>query len=310
MSLIVDWLSIAGPHGPLLLPTDLDAPSAAVTLIAGDPGPSGTALALALGGRMRGCTGTIHLDGEASRSLLRTGVVLVDVPDVTEPDPSVSVRTVVGEELALIGAPASNADIRRFISGHTPAGTTPPPPDISAPEDEQDTAEAPDAAASSEESAESESSASPEDTAPSEGSASSDEQASQGPASAEKPTASQDPASAEEPKAAKSAASAAVSKLPLRRNRANRPKKELASRRWESLPPAVRIDWLMHFAERRAGARALILTHPDRWGGDPHDWYASARRAADNGLTIVVICTHASVRLLGEDVVHELGVCA
>lgn len=211
MSLVVDRLAVRGPHGPLLTPTSFTAETGEVTIVAGDPGPSGVALALAVGGRMRGATGTVTLgDGPGSPTparRLRETVALVDVPDVTEPDPVVPVRVVVGEELALAGLPAKLGDIHRFISEHADG-------------------------------------------------------------------------------------------------------EDLAGLRWEQCPVDLHTRWLLWFASQRCGVQAVVLTHPDRWGGDPHDWYAAAREIADRGLIVVVTCTHASARLLGLTIDHEIGVSA
>ncbi|MBW3085850.1 hypothetical protein KEM60_02061 [Austwickia sp. TVS 96-490-7B] len=252
MSLIVDRLSIAGPHGALLPPTSFTAPPGQVTLVAGDPGPSGTALALAIGGRMSGCTGVVALDTDARPRIRRKAVALVDVPDVTEPEPSLSLRVVIGEELALAGKSASLAEIYRFIGSHVA--------DLQ------------------------------------EGGATSQLHAT--------PTTEASDIDPEEEPAARRA------KEKLLRERHIAYGKAVASRRWDTVPPAARVAWLTGFAEQHRGVKVLVLTHPDRWGGNPHDWYRTAAQAAAAGNIVVVICTHASVRLLGRPLRHELGVAA
>jgi hypothetical protein len=118
MELTADHVSVAGLHGPLLLPTSLTAVPGRVTLVAGDPGPGHVALALALGGRAPLAEGEVRLDGDPGEELRRRHVALVDVPDVTAPEDAVSVRSAVAEQLALAGRPASRAATRAFLEGH------------------------------------------------------------------------------------------------------------------------------------------------------------------------------------------------
>lgn len=118
MELIADNVSVAGLHGPLLLPTTLVAHPGHVTLVAGDPGHGHVALALALGGRVPLASGVVTLGGDLSEQLRRRHVALVDVPDVTAPEDAVSIRSAVAEQLALAGRPASRAATRAFLGGH------------------------------------------------------------------------------------------------------------------------------------------------------------------------------------------------
>jgi energy-coupling factor transporter ATP-binding protein EcfA2 len=92
-------VGVTGPHGPLLKPTSLLVEPGELVLVAGDPGAGHTALGLVLSGRMRPST------GEVAPSLpeLRRHVVLVDSPDVSEPEASLPLAGVVGEELAVNG---------------------------------------------------------------------------------------------------------------------------------------------------------------------------------------------------------------
>lgn len=118
MELTADHVSVAGLHGPLLLPTTLVAHPGHVTLVAGDPGYGHVALALALGGRVPLGEGVVALDGDPAEDLRRRHVALVDVPDVTAPESAVSVRSAVAEQLALAGRPATRAATRAFLDGH------------------------------------------------------------------------------------------------------------------------------------------------------------------------------------------------
>ena len=124
MEISADHVSVAGLHGPLLLPTSLVARPGHVTLVAGDPGYGHVALALALGGRVPLASGSVALDGDPSEDLRRRHVALVDVPDVTAPEDAVSIRSAVAEQLALAGRPASRAATRAFLGGHGVEGRT------------------------------------------------------------------------------------------------------------------------------------------------------------------------------------------
>ncbi|WP_367137099.1 hypothetical protein [Saccharothrix sp. HUAS TT1] len=93
-------VGVNGPHGPLLKPTSLLVEPGGLVLVAGDPGAGHTALGLVLSGRMRPSTGEVS----PSAAELREHVVLVDSPDVSEPEGSLTLAGVVGEELAVNGA--------------------------------------------------------------------------------------------------------------------------------------------------------------------------------------------------------------
>ncbi|AKT52318.1 hypothetical protein [Arsenicicoccus sp. oral taxon 190] len=206
MALIAHQAGVDGPHGPLLLPTSLAARKGEVTLVAGDPGPALTTLALALGGRVPLDHGEITCNGDPSGHVRRERVVLVDVPGVTEPEPSLPLHVVVGEELALAGLPARRQDIHRFLAAHDAV--------------------------------------------------------------------------------------------------------ERSRDRWETLDPSEHIHWLAQIAVERAGATAVVLTSPDRWGGDPRGWHVVARELAERDLVVVVLATHNSLRLLGAQTDYEVGVIA
>lgn len=83
---------------------------------------------------------------------------------------------------------------------------------------------------------------------------------------------------------------------------------DLAGHRWEQVPPARRTAWLAGTASRRPGVEVLVLAGPDRFGGDPRDWWAVAKDLAGQGFAVIVLASHASVRLLGEPLRYELGV--
>lgn len=65
-----------------------------------------------------GSTRTTRLTAPAE---LRRRSAVVDSPGVSEPDEALPVRVVVGEELALAGAPASKADVASWLAEHDAA---------------------------------------------------------------------------------------------------------------------------------------------------------------------------------------------
>lgn len=74
---------------------------------------------------------------------------------------------------------------------------------------------------------------------------------------------------------------------------------EYADKRFEHLPIAVRTCLLAELTVARPDVRIVILTMPDRHGGDPHEWYALGRRLAGRGYGVIITCADASARLLG-----------
>lgn len=83
-----------------------------------------------------------------------------------------------------------------------------------------------------------------------------------------------------------------------------------AADRFESVSPQQRTVLLMDVAAARVGTKVLVLSAPDRLGGDPEHWWHAAQQAASDGFTVVVQCTHATARHLGQPVRFELGVAA
>lgn len=103
-----------------LLPTSTVAvPAGQVVVVVGDPGAQLSAFALALAGRLRLDTGQVTWDGREDRAVLQRSVALVDVPEVSEPERGVPVRTVVAEELAFAGRRTSG---RRAVEWLTSVG--------------------------------------------------------------------------------------------------------------------------------------------------------------------------------------------
>ncbi|HYY11688.1 MAG TPA: ABC transporter ATP-binding protein [Kineosporiaceae bacterium] len=69
---------------------------------------------------------------------------------------------------------------------------------------------------------------------------------------------------------------------------------DLAGRTLEAVPPGPRLRILAGIAARRPGVIAVVTTVPDRFGGDPADWWGLAGELAATGLAVVVSCTDAS----------------
>ena len=114
--LVADGVAVDGTHGPLLAATSLHVHPGEVVLVAGTPGSGHTALALCLAGRMRPSRGTVTLDGDDRARGLRAAVAVVDTPGVSEPDPVLPLRTVVGEELAMAGRRALPGAVTEWLS--------------------------------------------------------------------------------------------------------------------------------------------------------------------------------------------------
>lgn len=77
---------------------------------------------------------------------------------------------------------------------------------------------------------------------------------------------------------------------------------------FEELAPGDRVRVLTTTASMRAATRVLVLAHPDRRGGDPHEWWPHVESLARSGLTCVVQITHATARVLRLQTPYELGV--
>ncbi|WP_350279835.1 hypothetical protein [Kribbella sp. HUAS MG21] len=73
---------------------------------------------------------------------------------------------------------------------------------------------------------------------------------------------------------------------------------EHADKRFEHLPVAVRTRLLTELTVARPDVQVVVLTMPDRHGGDPHVWYELGRQLAADGYGVIVTCADASARLL------------
>ncbi len=118
MEIHAQRVGVTGAHGPLLRPTTLRIGAGEFALVAGDPGAGHTALGLALSGRLRPSTGSVLLDGRDNPSELRERVALVDAPEVNEPEAALTLSTVIGEELAMIGERSGRKAVADWLVDH------------------------------------------------------------------------------------------------------------------------------------------------------------------------------------------------
>jgi len=79
------------------------------------------------------------------------------------------------------------------------------------------------------------------------------------------------------------------------------------SRRIDQVPGVVRTALLAALAAENEGVELLVLTLPDRHGGEPSGWWEVAQTLAASGLGVLVQCTRASARDLGADLPPARG---
>ncbi|MFH8251753.1 hypothetical protein ACH3VR_15400 [Microbacterium sp. B2969] len=92
-----------GRDGIALPQTSVAFASCRVTLAIAETEQRPTILGLIASGRMRPDTGSVLIDGHKGAAALRRRVALVDVPDVSDPAPNVTVAGIVAEELMFAG---------------------------------------------------------------------------------------------------------------------------------------------------------------------------------------------------------------
>ena len=119
MQVRADRVSLEGHHGTLLPPTSLTVGEGDLAIVHGEPGVGVTAFGLALAGRLKPTTGTVHAEGVDAG--LPELVAIVDAPGVSEPDEALALRVVAGEELALAHRPAGKEDVARWLAEHDDA---------------------------------------------------------------------------------------------------------------------------------------------------------------------------------------------
>ncbi|MCK9795165.1 hypothetical protein M1843_15550 [Isoptericola sp. 4D.3] len=78
-------------------------------------------------------------------------------------------------------------------------------------------------------------------------------------------------------------------------------------RRVDQLPGVVRTAALAALAAENPDVRFVVLTLPDRHGGEASGWWETARTLAASGLGVLVQCTRSSARDLGVDLPPARG---
>ncbi|MCX7522943.1 hypothetical protein OSC27_11725 [Microbacterium sp. STN6] len=78
---------------------------------------------------------------------------------------------------------------------------------------------------------------------------------------------------------------------------------DLGLAQWRSwsistVPPAVRIRLLAELAVMRQDVEGIVITAPDRHGGDPAEWWAIAQDLAGRGYAVLVVAGAASATAL------------
>ena len=73
---------------------------------------------------------------------------------------------------------------------------------------------------------------------------------------------------------------------------------EYASVPMRSLPSTARVLLLCELAAQRPGIDVLVVTSPERHGGDPAEWCSTLVAMTERGLTVVIITDTATSRLL------------
>lgn len=85
--------------------------------------------------------------------------------------------------------------------------------------------------------------------------------------------------------------------LALAKSRARAPWEERypAKRTFGSLSGPERLELLIELALRRPEVEALVVTSPERHGGEPATWWHLLREVAARGVAILVVTDHATV---------------
>ncbi|TFH69620.1 hypothetical protein [Cellulomonas sp. HD19AZ1] len=77
--------------------------------------------------------------------------------------------------------------------------------------------------------------------------------------------------------------------------------------RMDDLPGPVRTALLTSLAIERRGVRFLVVSLPDRHGGEPAAWWAVAQACAARGYGVLVQCSRSSARELGAELAPARG---
>ena len=73
---------------------------------------------------------------------------------------------------------------------------------------------------------------------------------------------------------------------------------EFARVRVADVPAALRVRMLADLAAFRPGVRGLVLTQPDRHGGDPRDWLHVALDLAERDFAVLVVTGYAAAEIV------------
>ncbi len=92
--------------------------SGRAALVAAETAQRPTVLGLIAAGRMRPDTGRVEIDGRTDASALRRRVALVDAPEVSEPEPNVTLAGVAAEELMFAGRRSHPIAVQNWLTGH------------------------------------------------------------------------------------------------------------------------------------------------------------------------------------------------
>ncbi len=71
-----------------------------------------------------------------------------------------------------------------------------------------------------------------------------------------------------------------------------------AAVRMGDVPAAVRVRVLAELAAFRRGVQGLVITSPDRHGGDPREWLAVASDLAARDFAVLVVCGEPSAEIV------------
>lgn len=111
----IELQSVSKGKGIALPATSLAFESGEVTRAVCETEQRPTVLGLIATGRMRADTGRALLDDDdRARREIRRRTALVDAPDVSDPDPNVSLGGVIAEELLYAGIPGTPVQVRRW----------------------------------------------------------------------------------------------------------------------------------------------------------------------------------------------------
>lgn len=111
-----------GSGGSALPETSLEMVSRRALLTEMETEQRPTVLSLIVSGRMKPSTGSVTIDGSASRRELRRNIAIVDAPDVSEPHGDVRFADVVAEELMFAGRMPSPWAVRNWLEEHQMSG--------------------------------------------------------------------------------------------------------------------------------------------------------------------------------------------